>query len=1082
MPVVNPEKLVALQRNPEGIRNICILAHVDHGKTSLTDALIATNGIISPKLAGKIRYLDSRPDEQTRGITMESSAISLFFSMLRRSAPDAAPEQREYLINLIDSPGHIDFSSEVSTASRLCDGAVVLVDAVEGVCSQTVTVLRQTWVEHMKPLLVINKMDRLITELKMTPGEAYIHLNKLLEQVNAVLGSFFQGERMEEDLNWRERVDERIAAAAAKEKLKTDRETKNGTNTTSIDTEGMTTSNNLFEEKDDEDIYFAPEKNNVIFSSAIDGWAFTVRQFASLYEKKLGIKRTAMEKVLWGDFYLDPKTKKVLGQKHLRGRNLKPMFVQLVLDQIWAVYSATTGGDKGKGDPTLTEKITKSLNIALPAHITRSRDPRAILTTLFSAWLPLSTALLVSVIESLPSPPSAQQERLPALIDASPGFNFVDPMIREAMVRSKSSSSDPVVAYISKMVSIPESDLPENKRRGALSPEEALEMGRRKRAEIARAQALEHGGAEERVSGLAEAIGEASLEENVVEEQQPDREQLIGFARIYSGTLSVGDSVYVLPPKFTPANPRNAPEPQKVTVTALYLLMGRGLEPLTSVPAGVVFGIAGLSGHVLKSGTICSQLEGSVNLAGVNMASKPIVRVALEPVSPADLGKMITGLKLLIQSDPCAEYEQFESGEHVLLTAGELHLERCLTDLRERFARCEIQAGEPIVPYRETIVRAEEMKPPANKELGRGTVDAVTASKQVSVRLTVRPLPTEVTNFLSKNSSAIKRLYSDRKAAENGVQRSGGTESAEQDDLDDIIDDTKVLSLTEFKRELQATFASIRGQRDIWANVVEQITAFGPRRTGPNLLIDTTKDGICGRFLREEGDEKEPTVGDTLEARDFSDKISYAFQLATAQGPMCNEPVQGIAVFLEEVTVTPSADDESSARDKLGRLTGEIIKTVQQAIKQGFLDWSPRLLLAMYSCEIQASTEVLGRVYDVLTRRRGRVQSEAMNEGTPFFTIQSLLPVAESFGFSDEIRKRTSGAASPQLIFQGYEILDEDPFWVPFTEDDLEDLGELADKENVAKRYMDGVRKRKGLMVSGKKLVKDAEKQKTLKR
>jgi ribosome assembly protein 1 len=105
-----------------------------------------------------------------------------------------------------------------------------------------------------------------------------------------------------------------------------------------------------------------------------------------------------------------------------------------------------------------------------------------------------------------------------------------------------------------------------------------------------------------------------------------------------------------------------------------------------------------------------------------------------------------------------------------------------------------------------------------------------------------------------------------------------------------------------------------------------------------------------------------------------------------------------------------------------------------------------------------------------------------MNEGTPFFTIVAVLPVAESFGFSDDIRKRTSGAASPQLIFQGYEMLDEDPFWVPFTEDQLEDLGELADKENVAKRYMDAVRRRKGLFVQGKKLVESAEKQKTLKR
>jgi ribosome assembly protein 1 len=94
----------------------------------------------------------------------------------------------------------------------------------------------------------------------------------------------------------------------------------------------------------------------------------------------------------------------------------------------------------------------------------------------------------------------------------------------------------------------------------------------------------------------------------------------------------------------------------------------------------------------------------------------------------------------------------------------------------------------------------------------------------------------------------------------------------------------------------------------------------------------------------------------TLQPRDFSDKISYAFQLATAQGPLCNEPIQGIAVFLEEVTVNTSTDD-SSARDMLGRLTGEVIKSVQAGIKQGFLDWSPRLLLAMYSCEIQASSK-----------------------------------------------------------------------------------------------------------------------------
>lgn len=788
---------------------------------------------------------------------MESSAISLYFSLLRRSAPEATPVQKEYLINLIDSPGHIDFSSEVSTASRLCDGALVLVDAVEGVCSQTVTVLRQTWTEHLKPLLVVNKVDRLITELRMNPGEAYTHLSKLLEQVNAVIGSFFQGERMEEDLQWRERVEERVAAAAAKELEKAERKATKGSMTE--DSESVVTSGTgEFEEKDDEDLYFAPEKNNVIFSSAVDGWAFTVRQFASLYEKKLGIKRSVLEKVLWGDFYLEPKTKRVLGSKHLRGRALKPMFVQLVLDNIWAVYEATTGGDKGKGDPAMVEKITKSLSLTIPSHVLRSRDPRAIMTTVFSAWLPLSTAVLVSVIEHLPGPPAAQASRLPALIDASPGAKHVDPIVREAMVSIKSSEDDPVVAYVSKMVAVPASEMPQNKRKGggAMTGEEARDLARKKRAEFEKAQAAVNGGdLNGDLNEITETLGESNLAEtdgnNATGETEKDPEHLIGFARLYSGTLSVGDTVYVLPPKFSPAYPYAKPQPQKVVVTGLYLLMGRGLEALTSVPAGVVFGIGGLEGHVLKSGTLCSQLEGAVNLAGVNMGSQPIVRVALEPVNPADLEKMVRGMKLLEQSDPCAQYEVLESGEHVILTAGELHLERCLKDLRERFAKCEIQAGEPIVPYRETIVSTTEMSPPKSKDLPRGTVIGVTTSKQISIRLRVRPLPDAVTVFLLKHAGAIRRLYSELKEQEQGkkgitADKEKVDEEAEADEVP--AGDSGMLSLLDFREKLRSVFSERKGQEHIWADVVEKIAAFGPRRTGPNLLIDATKDGTCQRL------------------------------------------------------------------------------------------------------------------------------------------------------------------------------------------------------------------------------------------
>lgn len=171
------ERVVELMKDPKHIRNIGIVAHIDHGKTTLSDNLLSGAGIISEELAGKQLFMDSDPEEQARGITIDASNVSMVHEY----------EGQDYLINMIDTPGHVDFGGDVTRAMRAVDGAVVLVDAVEGTMPQTETVLRQALKEGVRPVLFINKVDRLINELKVDDMEMQIRLGKVIDKVNKLI-------------------------------------------------------------------------------------------------------------------------------------------------------------------------------------------------------------------------------------------------------------------------------------------------------------------------------------------------------------------------------------------------------------------------------------------------------------------------------------------------------------------------------------------------------------------------------------------------------------------------------------------------------------------------------------------------------------------------------------------------------------------------------------------------------------------------------------------------------------------------------------------------------------------------------
>src|SRR5512136_3102522 len=197
------EDIVGLMNNLKHIRNTSIIAHVDHGKTTLSDSLLAAAGIISEQRAGQQLALDSWELEQKRQMTVFASNISLAHAF----------QGKEYLINLIDTPGHIDFSGAVTRSLRAVDGALVVVDAVEGPMTQTETVLMQALRERVKPILFINKVDRLIKEIKLTPVEIQRKFAKILLRVNNLIEKYAPAEHKQD---WQVKIeDSRVAFGSA---------------------------------------------------------------------------------------------------------------------------------------------------------------------------------------------------------------------------------------------------------------------------------------------------------------------------------------------------------------------------------------------------------------------------------------------------------------------------------------------------------------------------------------------------------------------------------------------------------------------------------------------------------------------------------------------------------------------------------------------------------------------------------------------------------------------------------------------------------------------------------------------------
>ena len=800
-----------LMDSPHQIRNMSVIAHVDHGKSTLSDSLVAAAGIIKQETSGDVRLMDTRPDEIARGITIKSTAISLYYNVGKDLVKDLDDSKRNYLINLIDSPGHVDFSSEVTAALRVTDGALVVVDCVEGVCVQTETVLRQALTERIRPVVFINKVDRAILELQLDPEEAYQGFVKTLQNINVVIATY----------------NDPIMG----------------------------------------DLQVAPEKGTVSFGSGYQAWAFSVSRFAKMYAAKFNVDEDKMCERLWGDSFYDAKNKKwIKSELNADGERVRRAFCQFCLDPVYQLYDAIMTEKTDK-----MNKMLKALNITLgPDDL--ALQPKKLCKAVMMKFLPASDTLLQMIVMHLPSPAVAQAYRAEMLYSGEPNDKYYEGI-------KNCDQTAPLMLYISKMV------------------------------------------------------------------PTADKGRFFAFGRIFSGKVSTGQKVRIMGNNYVPGKKTDLAEDKPVQRTVL--MMGRYQEAVEDMPCGNVVGLVGVDKYIVKTATITGEGETEAfPLRDMKYSVSPVVRVAVEVKNPADLPKLVEGLKRLAKSDPLVVCTIEESGEHIVAGAGELHLEICLKDLQDDFMNgAPLKISEPVVSFRETVTAESDRQ------------------------------------CLSKSANKHNRLFCKGATIAEELQDEldhGGTCDAAADPK------SKYKILTE-KYEWDPSDA-----RKIWC--------YGPDGRGPNVIVDVTK-GVQNM-------------------NDMKDSFVSAWQWATKEGVMCDENMRGIRINIEDVTMHA---------DAIHRGGGQIIPTARRVFYACELTASPRLVEPVFQVDIQTVEHAMGGIYGVLTRRRGIIIGEENRPGTPIYNVRAFLPVAESFGFTADLRASTGGQAFPQCVFDHWQEFPSDP-------------------------------------------------------
>ncbi|KAJ7070648.1 P-loop containing nucleoside triphosphate hydrolase protein [Mycena amicta] len=623
---------------PDMIRNVAVVGHLHHGKTALMDMLVLETHKLVWDADHPLRYTDTHILAREREISIKSSPMSLILS---------TTAGKSHLIHFIDTPGHVNFVDEVASAIRLVDGIVLVVDVVEGLMIGTESILRHALQENLKITLVVNKIDRLILELRIKPADAYYKLKHTIEEINTFIAS--------------------------------------------IDP--------------DPELRLSPENGNVAFASTDMTWCFTLRSFAQMYADTYGsLDVNSFTDRLWGDIYFNNETRKFTRKQADPESNRT--FVHFILEPLYKLYSNVLSEE--------TDMLKDTLN-TLGIHlkpVMYKMDVRPLLKVVLAQFFGPATGLVDMIVAHIPSPLEGAENKIEGTYSGPHSSDLVQSM--------KSCNPDgPVMVQITKLY------------------------------------------------------------------QTTDAQSFRAFGRVLSGTIRKGMEVKVLGEGYSPEDEEDM---MKTVVEDIWISESRYYIPADEVPAGNLVLLGGVDASIVNTATIAgADIQDDLHIfRPIRHMTQSVLKIAIEPIAPSELPKMLSGLRSVNKSYPLVATKVEESGEHVLIGTGELYLDSVMHDLRKLFSEIEIKVSDPVTKFSETVLETSALKCYAD-----------TPNKKNKITMIAEPLEKGIAEDIERGRVNMRMTPKER-----------------------------------------GTFFQEKYQWDLLAS--RSIWAFGPDDNGPNILLDDT--------------------------------------------------------------------------------------------------------------------------------------------------------------------------------------------------------------------------------------------------